>query len=115
MTRDSRKTGENHVQPESPWPDWLAEIMNEIGRRFDLNTTDGLNGAEDAAARFSDDFGYKCRACAALARGYHHSRLALLFGKLEPEGDAYALESEHASRSFREAVELARMAEGVAA
>ena len=114
MTTNSRNTPGDH-QPESPCPDWLAEIMTEIGRRFDLNTTDGLNGAEDAAARFSDDFGYKCRACAALARGYHHSRLSLLFGKLEPEGDAYAVESEHASRSFREAVELARMAEGVAA
>ena len=91
-------------------PRLARRIMDEIGRRFD--TTDGLNGAEDAAARFSSALG---RACAALARGYHHSRLSLLFGKLEPEGDAYALESEHAVRSFREAVELARMAEGVAA
>ena len=61
MTTNSRNTTGNH-QPESPSPDWLAEVMNEIGRRFDLNTTDGLNGAEDAAARFSDDFGYVLRA-----------------------------------------------------
>ena len=106
---------ETHTQPEPSCPTWLVEIMNEIGRRFDLSTTAGLSSAEGAAARFSDDFGFKCRACAALARGYHHSRLALLFSELDPEGSSFALESEHASRSFREAVELARRAEEVAA
>ena len=58
------------AQSEAPCPDWLAEIMNEIGRRFDLNTTDGLNGAEDAAARLSEGYGYKAWACSHLASGY---------------------------------------------
>ena len=98
-----------------PPPTWLAEIMAELGVRFGLNTTGGLSGAESAALRFSDDLGYKCRACAALARGYHHSRLALVYRELDPNGEAYARENEHAGSAFCEGVELAHRGEKVAA
>ena len=88
--------------------------MSELAARFDLKSAYGLTGAEDAAARFSDDYGYRCRACAALKRGYHHSRLALV-AKARGNAEGHATELEAAGRAFCEAAELAHRGEGVAA
>jgi hypothetical protein len=109
---NSRRPGEDHTPG---CPEWLAEIMAEIGARHDLRTPDGCREAQTAAERFSDDYGLKCRACAALARGYHHTRLALLHERQDPGGEGYAAAHEHAGRSFAEAIGLGRQADEVGA
>lgn len=90
-------------------PEWLAEIMAELGARHDLKTVEGNARAAEDAGRFSDDYGYRCRACASLARGYGAQKRAIEARDLDE--DIEALELEQAGRHFAEAIDLARRAE----
>ena len=95
-------------------PEWLAEAMSELASRHDLRSTEGNEQAMAAAVRMLDDYELRRQACASLARGYRSCASALAAAH---DGDETASASHHeaAGRHFREALELARKAEELAA
>jgi hypothetical protein len=95
-------------------PEWLAEFMHELGLRHNLRSPDGCEQAMHEAQATSDSFGFRCRSCASLARGYRSAGGALA-AIAEQDQDSWARHNHDASRHFREAVELARKGEEVAA
>ncbi|MBN1605086.1 MAG: hypothetical protein JW940_00550 [Polyangiaceae bacterium] len=95
-------------------PEWLSEFMAELGRRHNIRTPEGCEAAMHEAANTSDSFGFRCRSCAALARGYRSAGGALA-AILEEDQDAWSRHNGEASRHFRESVELARQGELVGA
>jgi hypothetical protein len=104
------------TRPESPerLPEWLSELMAEVGRRHDLLSVEGLDGAADDAVRMAADLALRSKSCARLACGYRSAASAVVcIDGQDPAG--WTRHSEAARDFFRESVSLAREAEEVGA